>query len=415
MKALFVTYGGGHVHMVNNVARALTQLASSAEIKILGLPSALPILEKTEFEVLSFADVIEPANDTQVLAWGEELATVHHSDHTGIDRAQSIAYLGLSFGDLVKSVGYQAARKSVDTVGRNAFFPLTALNRAFDLTTPDIVITTNSPRAEAAAIAAANARNIPTIAMVDLFGGIKDYKIEAKDVTVLNEHALEMLCDAGIVDLDISNVHFTGNPAFDSIIENTEQIDCSALKKHIPDLKEKSSVLHADIPAWVCPETGMAHIKSELEILDELTTVWRAANEAKAIYLLRPHPGQPRHLFRDFTAKHKDCYLVDEFPLYMLLKSVDLLVARSTTVALEAVYMRKNILQLEPHLHTDMPLAKMGVAVGAALSNSLAAEIEKCLLQKSVTETTLQNMNKLFPHEVAAPKIASLIAQRTNL
>jgi hypothetical protein len=106
---LFVTYGGGHAQMVWPVVNALKQnqrlIDGEHAIRVLALPAAKAILDRNDVPSFSFADYFDDVEDADARAWGEELAKIHHSPASGIDIRESIAYLGLSYKDLVDRLG----------------------------------------------------------------------------------------------------------------------------------------------------------------------------------------------------------------------------------------------------------------------------------------------------------------------
>ena len=141
-----------------------------------------------------FDKYINYLKDKDAIDWGNELAIKNHSKNLGISLHESVAYLGLCYKDLVVRLGIKNAKKEFERKGRNAFFPLTVMKRIIDDISPNLVITTNSPRSEAAAIEIANSHNIETLAMTDIFTGFSDYKIILK----ILDHAKKNKIIAGI-------------------------------------------------------------------------------------------------------------------------------------------------------------------------------------------------------------------------
>src|SRR6185369_5486111 len=101
---------------------------------------------------------------------------------------------------------------------RQAFLPVRTMTRVLQRVQPDLVVVTNSPRAERAAVIAAAQLGIPSVCLVDLFAvdevrwiGAPDY---ARRVCVLNEGVREFLLAAGRRP---EQVVVTGNPAFDTL------------------------------------------------------------------------------------------------------------------------------------------------------------------------------------------------------
>ena len=211
---LFVSYGGGHVKALLPVAQRVQALGIARPV-YLALTTAADGVRAAGVPALGFHDFLGPMDERARRA-GEALAsqlTVH-----GTDLAESIAYLGLSFVDLEDRLGDAEARAQYQLYGRQAFLPLTVLRRVIERVQPALVVATNSPRAERAAIETARTMQVPSACLVDLLGlwerdllARHDY---ADAVCVLNESVRRHLVGAGRPAAD---VHVTGNPAFDPI------------------------------------------------------------------------------------------------------------------------------------------------------------------------------------------------------
>ena len=101
--------------------------------------------------------------------------------------------------------------------------------------------------------------------------------------------------------------------------------------------------------------------------------------------------------------------------MHDLIERVDLVVARSTTVAIEAVYLGQNVLQLEPARHGDLPLVAMGVAAGVEDLRGLAHAVRSCLEDTQQRAARLSSMKTVLPQKKAAVSIADLILKRVQL
>ena len=256
--------------VVNALRKDFDLTGNRPEVRVLALPAAKAILDNNNVESFTFTDYLDDEIDTDAINWGKELAMEHHSPSSGIDIRDSIAYLGLNYKDLVLRLGQTEAKALVGKKGRHAFYPLTIMKRIFDDVRPDYVVTTNSPRSEAAAIETANQRGIDNLIMTDLFTGLGDYKLKGKNISFLNHFAKDMFARDGLVDERLSTFHFTGNPAFDSLLSLPRDEDPGWLQTHFPEAKGRQSVLHADMPAYWDPQGKCSHFKSESEILEEL-------------------------------------------------------------------------------------------------------------------------------------------------
>lgn len=410
---LFVTYGGGHVHMVYPVVHALRQKEGykrgQLAIHILALTGARPILQANDVECVGFHDYLDHAKDADAIRWGTQLAKDNHSSTIGITVDESIAYMGLCYKDLVLRHGEQEAARLYGEHGRNAFLPLTVLERVFDDIQPNFVIATNSPRSEAAAIDVANQRGIDNMVMTDLFTSIGGYYIRARHVTFLNHLAQTMFTTDGYVDPDISTFYITGNPAMDMMCASPKTKTPGWMATHFPESAGKTVVLHIDMHAYWDPERQCGYYKTDADTAQELDVVYQAARKNNAFYIVRPHPSQDRTVHLAWLTGKPDAQLGADCDLVELLRNADLVVVRTSTVGLQAAYMRKRVLQLSADFHTDMPLATMGVAWGANSYDEVEPVMRRALTDDEEASGIRRITDDEFPLVPAADRIADII------
>lgn len=401
--------------VVHALQRTAAYAAGELALHVLALPAATSTMRSNGIDCLGFRDFLDPAQDGDALAWGQALAQVHHSPTIGVSLEDSVAYLGMCYKDLVLRHGKDQADALLAEKGRHAFFPLTVMERVFDRLQPDLVVTTNSPRSEAAAIATANSRGVDSIIMTDLFTGLGGYQLQARHITFLNEVARDMFVENGLADPALSTFHCTGNPAFDKILALPNRKDPAWLDLHFRGIGGRTVMLHADVPAYWDALKLCSHNRTEEEILAELEACHAAACANGVAYLVRPHPSQDRAFYERWVSGKRDAWLAAACDLHELLACVDLLVARTTTVTLEAAMMRKRVLQLDWRIHTDMPIAAMGVAWGTEGFDSLAEQVGKVLADDDGFALIQERIGRMFPSEPAAPKVAGIILERLCL
>lgn len=211
-KVLFVVYGGGHVNMILPVVQAL--LAQGEwDVEVVGLTTAGAVLKRAGIAYLGFSNIVDEG-DAPALDWGRRLSAGINSDVVPLE--ETVAYMGLSYADLEAQHGVQQAAEIYAAKGRHAFLPVRSMRRLVDKVQPDLVVATNAPRAERAAILAARDAGIPAVCIVDLYppadgAWLKD-DCYAQKVCVLNPTAKQMLVALG---RDADHIVVTGNPAFD--------------------------------------------------------------------------------------------------------------------------------------------------------------------------------------------------------
>jgi hypothetical protein len=369
-KVLFACYGSGHVRMVVPVARAL-QAAGLARVEVLGLTTAAAVVRAEGLPLLQVKDFVD-GGDEAALARGRELVAQMGAVE---DAAESAAYLGLCYAELEEAFGPVEAQQRYARLARQAFLPVRTMARILQRVQPDLLVVTNSPRAERAAMLAARQLNIPGVCLVDLFVvdevrwiGAADY---GQRVCVLNEGVKTFLIDAG---RRADQVVVTGNPAFDALHEpaNTQR----AL-----ELRQQRGWEGRRVILWPSqaePEThpfdgsrGDPHLPHR--VLERIAG-WVMRNN-DAVLCVRPRAGEPPPVLPD-----GDRIVVtgQDWPLPVLLHAVDVVVTLTSTVGLEGHLCGARLIQvLGSVFDAAMPLARFGVADAAVSLDGLERALDE--------------------------------------
>jgi hypothetical protein len=366
---LFVCYGSGHVQMVVPVALAV-QRAGMAQVKVLGLTTAAPVVRASGLPLLQFKDFVE-AGDEPALQRGRELL---QGMEPVDDPEESAAYLGLSYAELEAGAGSEAAQQAYQKLGRQAFLPVRTMTRILERTKPDLVVVTNSPRAERAAVIAARDLSIPVVCMVDLFAidevrwiGAPDY---AQRVCVLNDQVREFLVGAGRAP---EQVVVTGNPAFDSL-RDPENVQRGKV------LRDRHGWSGQRVVLWPSQAEPAIHPfdgspgdpQLPSRVLAELVA-WTLRND-DAVLCVRPRAGEPAPLL---PASDQIVLTGQDWPLPELLHAIDLVVTLTSTVGLEGHLCGARLVQvLGSVFEAAMPLARFGVADAAVPLEGLAPALD---------------------------------------
>lgn len=369
-KILFVCYGSGHVRMVVPVAQALRH-AGLAEVQVLGLTTAAPVVRDAGLPLAQFKDFIEPAHDA-ALAHGRELAAAMGPLD---DPVESAAYLGLCYADLLDEVGAEEAQRRYARLARQAFLPVRTLERILRRLQPDLVVATNSPRAERAAVIAARNLGIPAVCMVDLFAvdevrwiGAADY---AQKVCVLNEGVREFLIAAGRKP---EQVVVTGNPAFDALLD-------PAIAQQGRELRKRRGWDEKRVVLWPSQDEPAIHPFNGTpgdpglpgRVLDQLLQ-WVARNP-DAVLCFRPRAGEPLPVV---PSDGRVVVTGQDWPLPPLLHAVDAVVTLTSTVGLEGHLCGARLVQvLGSVFESAMPLARFGVADAAVPMEALHTALDR--------------------------------------
>lgn len=368
-KVLFACYGSGHVRMVVPVAQAL-QRSGRAQVQVLALTTAASEVREAGLPLLQFKDFARPA-DEAALARGRELAAGMTSV---VDEEETAAYLGLSYADLEAQCGAEEAQRRYARDGRQAFFPLSTLRRILREVRPDLLVATNSPRAERAAITAARGLGIPAVCMVDLFAidevrwiGEPGY---ADRICVLNEHVRRFLVEAGRGDHEVVT---TGNPAFDSL-RAPQTAAAGALLRRSQGWEGRRVVLWAaqEEPAFH-PFDGRPGDPTLPGHALQALLDWTGHNE-DTILCVRPRAGQPIPQLRADRA----VVTGQDWPLHSLLHAVDVVVTLTSTVGLEGHLAGARLVQVRGSVFENaMPLERFGIADAAVPLSELPQTLDR--------------------------------------
>lgn len=376
MKVLFVCYGGGHVEMCLPVLRALREREPGAEVRMLALTTAAGVARRAGEQPLGFLDFCQGEEGARALRYGEQL--VGDQQHPDVARAESLAYLGLNFLEWVDTLGEAAAWERWRSSGRQAFRPVRLFERILRQLAPDVVVATNSPRSEQAAIEAAHALGIATVSMVDLFALAADpYRarsLHADRICVLAAATRDNLVQAGV---DPARIVVTGNPAFDALTGQEAQ-EAALQFRAERGWGDRPIVFWAGglepddaDPRWAGAALGQAVQQRLLE--------WTLARDDVAL-AIRYHPNE-WHRFAP-PAPHPRVHWSqpESEGLLPVLAASDIVVVQATTVGAQAHAAGKQVLALgfSPIVQrTGMDYARLGLGAGVPDLESLPALLEQ--------------------------------------
>jgi hypothetical protein len=382
---LFVSYGGGHAKALLPVAQRVRDLGL-AEPVYLALTTAAAPVRSAGIRTVGFGDFIT-ADDQRARAKGEEL--VSQLQVQAADRDESVAYLGLSYVDLEDRLGAQAAAREYEKYGRQAFLPLGVLERVMRQLRPSLVVTTNSPRAEQAAIETARAMKIPSVCLVDLFGiwerellARPDY---ANAVCVLNEAVAQSLVRAG---RPVANVHVTGNPAFDTVADPAMWAAGAELRRQAGwDSLHVCLYASSPEPVSIPGVAGTGDPQLPRAIEQQLIAAVQA-NPRLALWVRR-HPSEAP---ADEVAKMNHPRVrvsTAQMPLHAAIHASDEVIVTVSTVGVEANLAGKRVTQVRGSILDHLsPYLEMGIAQRELRLGEIAEAFSESAVKSAATSTS---------------------------
>ncbi len=362
---LFVAYGGGHVAMLAPLAQAL-QRAGRA-FTFLALTTASAYLDHLGIPYIGYRQ-LQGAQDEDVQAYGEELLQ-DLPVGGAVSREETVAYLGLNYREMVREHGADQAQALYKNRGRQAFLPVACFERLFADLMPNLVVATNSPRSERAALLAARKRGIRSICAVDIFGlqevqwiGQPGY---SDRVCVLNEDVRKMFIEYGRKPEEIV---VTGNPAFDRLSAAQIMSAGARLRQARGWNDGLVTVLWASqIEPVQHPFTDRTGDPSLPRRIEGYLRNFVASDEQVRL-VVRYHPSE-REVFRE---QERVAFSPLEEDISTLLHAVDVVVVTASTVGLEASLAGRPVISVDCSVFTaDAPYSRMGISTGVSCVEDL--------------------------------------------
>lgn len=381
-KVLFVVYGGGHVNIAIPLIKELGK-DSKFKTLVLGLSIAMNTLRQEGIPHFSIADFEDVIMDKDSWRYGKMLAEKWHVDGKGISRRETEIYFGVSMRDLVREVGEEEAFHRLEETGKNAFYPVYTLQKIINQIKPDLIVTTNVPRMERAAVRTGLNTGIPTLAIHDYLAFEKRHKLEADRIAVMCDITMENLVKTGH---DPEKLVITGQPVFDQIPRELKEFSDEVLREKWKLPKDRRFILLGTQPN----PTSRLMLETTLEAVSQLDGY---------DLVVKPHPGEDSRSHEKWIDGKDRVYLRPAAPIRELIFCSDLTITIFSTVGFESVLMDKPLIQFnltgEPN---PVPLFNYGVSLSVEKKEDLLLGIKKCLFNTEIQKSFEVNRVKHFNH-----------------
>ncbi|MHA7000945.1 glycosyltransferase family protein [Aeromonas schubertii] len=371
-KIFFIAYGGGHIKMLLPIIKRLKSL-DIYDIIVFGLTTAGSVLDDEGISYVSFKDFVHFEGYEYWSEYGHTLVGPYQESKL-VSYDEAIAYHGINFLDMIYLYGIDEAKKKYSDMGRQSFIPTRFFKILFSYLKPDLVVSTNSPRSERAAIEAAGVMGIDSLCLVDMFAlqevkwiGKPNY---ASKICVLNDSVKAMFIKNGRNDHDII---VTGNPAFDGLFSKQLMSKRNDVRKALGVSGSECLILYASQPE------PLKHPFNELEgdpslprhIESQLRKIVNNHNNAHLV--IRYHPSENV----DFIKEKNVSLSKKSDDLHELLYAVDLIVVTASTVGLEASLIGKPVISVDCSIfRDDAPFSSMGISTGVNNTSELINRID---------------------------------------
>lgn len=407
MKKIFlVCYGAGHVNLL---APVFARLRREPDISptLLALSVAKKSMEERALPHRTLSDYAPFLMDEEAHQWGERLADRWHVSSSGLSRAESVLYLGVSMRDLVQEVGERQALARIDQEGRQAFLPTETMERVIGIEKPDLIVTTNSPRMERAATLVGNHRGIPTLNLHDdLAFTPRNYLLTGDRIGVMSPVARDNLVQQGH---DPKKIVVTGHPAFDAILEEN-RVFCAEESAHRWGLPSGPHVL-----------LGTSQPGKRGEVMDLYCQVCETLVPKREFRLIvKPHPGEDADAYREHARRYKDrVTVVTTAPIRELVRLSDVLIGFASTILLESILVGKPIVSFNLTGGPDpLPFVNWGLGLEARNPDTLNAAVNRARGDDGFRASFLTARKEHFGNSVdgqATERVTMLIREMAGL
>ena len=367
---MLAAYGGGHINMIIPIFRELEKKKDFQPI-VLGLTTACLALEEEGISFVSYKDLVQDG-DEDALVYGQKLLK-EMGDGTLVPKEESIAYLGLSYKDLVERHGVEGAAQAYKAKGRHAFLPLSIADRIFEKWTPDLLVATNSPKTEKALLLQSKKYSIPSLCVVDLFN-VKEFQDRlgkqgyGDKLCVLTEEVKKRLLTYGRLPQEVV---VTGNPAFDNLAQES-------LPKQAQKYKKDRGLEGKKILLWA-RQTYPGD--EELYVQTEKFLIEYAGRHSDLHLLFRPHPNDKRTYSK--LPPYVSLSLEAFAQLPVLLQACDVVLSVNSTLALQAAFLQRPVVTLEMSLSSQFcSFASIKASRGVYAWKDLESTLDEALLGK---------------------------------
>lgn len=405
LDVLFIAYGGGHIQAIAPVAQQMQ--AQGHKISVFAVTTAIGVAEASGLPHFSYADLPQ-ASDADVQREGARLA-VAFPPGGPILIEETRAYMGVNFMDLVQQHGADKAHALYETAGRQHFYPIRTMTALLQHLTPKLVVATNSPRSERAALQAAGDLDVPSLCIVDMFALQEVAWLKtpgfATKVCVLNDGVRDMLVREG---RPTDEIQITGNPAFDGIHDPVVIQAGRDLRQKRGWDGDRFTVLYASTPEPARhPFTGVAGDPTlSYRVEARLREIIRTRPDLELV--LRRHPNENQEIFpgeRIFTSGRSE-------DVNALIHAVDMVVVTCSTVGLQSYLAGVPLLSVECSvISKDAPYGEFGMSRSVMSIEAL----EVVLLDEITRQRTVQTGTAAVQGRDPTPATRAVCAQAVQL
>ncbi len=356
-KVLFVSYGGGHINIINEVIKEIIKY-KNIDFKVLALTTAydksVSLFSNKYIKKISDYKDLFKKDIEKINYYGSLILEDNYNASSGISKEDTLIYLGLSMFELVQTHGEQKAFDLYNKKKRQAFLPVNIMKNILEYEKTSLVVTTTSPRFEEASLIAANELGIETIQILDLFGELYPLP-RANHIICMNNYISESLKRQGLIE---NKYYHFGQPAIEKTVKNILSVDKLQTKNKL-GLNNNKVLLYATQRPIICNEDFSYYDFAGYETInDNIFSIFEFLYEKYDINIIvRLHPNEDFNDYKKWFDKYKFVqYANDKCNLEESLAICDVLLNQASTVSVEAISANKDVFTFKYHLDKTFPL-----------------------------------------------------------
>ncbi|MGJ0288445.1 hypothetical protein [Aliarcobacter cryaerophilus] len=356
-KVLFVSYGGGHINIINEVIKEIIKY-KNIDFKVLALTTAydksVSLFSNKYIKKISDYKDLFKKDIEEINYYGSLILEDNYNASSGISKEDTLIYLGLSMFELVQTHGEQKAFDLYNKKKRQAFLPVNIMKKILEYEDISLVVTTTSPRFEEASLTAANELGIETIQILDLFGELYPLP-RANHIICMNNYISESLKKQGLIK---NKYYHFGQPAIEKTVKNILSVDKVIIKNKL-ELNSNKTLLYATQKPNIYNEDFSYHNFAGYETInDNIFSIFEFLYEKYNINILvRLHPNEDFNDYKKWFDKYNFVqYINNKCNLEESLAICDVLLNQASTVSVEAISANKDVFTFKYHLDKTFPL-----------------------------------------------------------
>ncbi|MCT7614608.1 hypothetical protein [Aliarcobacter butzleri] len=356
-KVLFVSYGGGHINIINEVIKEIIKY-KNIDFKVLALTTAydksVSLFSNKYIKKISDYKDLFKKDIEKINYYGSLILEDNYNASSGISKEDTLIYLGLSMFELVQTHGEQKAFDLYNKKQRQAFLPIKTMKKILEYEDISLVVTTTSPRFEEASLTAANELGIETIQILDLFGELYPLP-RANHIICMNNYISESLKKQGLIE---NKYYHFGQPAIEKTVKNILSVDKIIIKNKL-ELNSNKTLLYATQKPNIYNEDFSYHNFAGYETInDNIFSIFEFLYEKYNINILvRLHPNEDFNDYKKWFDKYNFVqYINNKCNLEESLAICDVLLNQASTVSVEAISANKDVFTFKYHLDKTFPL-----------------------------------------------------------